>query len=150
MLIIKYILKWGRTGIPALLPTQWHQDINSGRKTRSTFIKIVLTIPSTLHNTLTSSCFGLAIGWRTDLRSGQIKCYVKQVQGVEQQEEHIFCALSPYTFKFEYCYILSKKFNLRKVPSKYGRFLLKHSAYNIIIYEIYYLQLRVYCSISAG
>ena len=58
------------------------------RKPRNIFIKIVLTLPSTLHSTLTSAWLGLAIGTMTDLRSVRITNHVetRPVRTVQLQE----------------------------------------------------------------
>jgi len=53
-------------------------------------IKKILRVPSTLHSTLASAWFALAIGSRTDMRSVLIMQYVEQVYYVELQEDHIF------------------------------------------------------------
>jgi len=46
----------------------------------------------TLRRTVASVWLGLAIRSRTDLTSIRMTHYVKQVQYVEPQEYHIFCA----------------------------------------------------------
>ena len=48
------------------------------KKSRSIFIKIILSFPSTLHRTLASSWFGLAIGSRKNLRCVSISHHVKR------------------------------------------------------------------------
>ena len=76
-----------------------------------------LRFPSTLCHMLMSAGLSLTTSSRTDLCSVQMIHYVKQVEYIELQEDHIF-----------YCVIISAtiQLNLRNLLPTHGRFLLKH------------------------
>lgn len=61
-------------------------------RTCTSFIKINLSIPSTLHSTCTSAYLAFGIGLRTGLCSVQIMHHIKQIQYVEPKEDHMFLA----------------------------------------------------------
>jgi hypothetical protein len=71
-------------------------------KILTSFIKIALWVPRTLHSTIASVWLDLAIGSKTDMRRVLIIKYVKQVQYAEPQEDHILLAsLSPVTVQLQ-------------------------------------------------
>jgi len=68
----------------------------SKKKKLTSFVKIVLRVPSTLHSTRTAAWLVLAIGSVTDLRSVRITHHAKNVQNMKPQNDGIFRpSLSP-------------------------------------------------------
>jgi len=76
------------------LTSEGHRNICEVRKTRTSFISIILRFPSTSDSTRSSAWFGLAIRSRTDLLSVRLTNHDKQVQYTELQEKHILVSLS--------------------------------------------------------
>jgi hypothetical protein len=66
----------------------------SKKKTLTSYVKIVLRVPSTVHGTHTAAWLALAIGSVTDLRSVRIIYHAKNVQNVKAQNDGIFSIIS--------------------------------------------------------
>jgi hypothetical protein len=60
------------------------------KKLLTSFVKIVLSVPSTLHRTRTAAWLVLAIASVTNLRSVRITQHAKHVQNVKPQNDGIF------------------------------------------------------------
>jgi len=66
------------------------------RQTHTSFIKLFLRLPSTLHSIRIAAWLGLAVSSRTDLPIMRTMHQAKQVEYVETQDDHFFLAsLSP-------------------------------------------------------
>ena len=76
------------------------------KETCTSYLKIVIRIPNTLHSTLTFVWLGLCIGSSTDLCSVQSTQHVKQVWYMVAREHHIFLvSLSLLPFNLGYGYV---------------------------------------------
>jgi len=65
-------------------------DTKTLKKTLTSFVKIVLRFPSTLHSTRTAAWLALAIGSVTDLSSVRITHHAQHAQNVKTQNDGIF------------------------------------------------------------